>query len=96
MNRITVLKLFLKIIGCLLAVFVVIHLVALVCAAFHFFVRLPQALGVIDGTLFLIFMLTCIAFLCFLPFLIFWSFIVAIIGLGVRAGMSGQNREARQ
>lgn len=96
MNWVTVLKLFLKTIGCLLGTFAFIHLIALVCAAFHFFMWLPQALGVIDGTLFLLFMLACVAFLCFLPFLIFWSFIVGIIGLGVRVGMSGQNRGTRQ
>ena len=77
-----------KIIGWVVGLVILVHLLALVCAAFNV-LWFPQVVGLVDGTVFLIFILMCLAFLCILPFLIFWGFIVLITGLGVGIGTAG-------
>ncbi|HET6215425.1 MAG TPA: hypothetical protein VFE27_00320 [Acidobacteriaceae bacterium] len=71
----------LKVIGTLVGIFVLIHLLAIVAAAFNI-LWFPQMVGWGDLILLVVFVLC----LPLIGFLMFWGFIVGIIGAGVSLG----------
>lgn len=68
--------------------FVGVHLIAIALMIFHVD-GFSQALAITD---FVLLVLAVVFGVTVVPFLLFWGFIVAIIGAGVRLGTAGRNR----
>ena len=83
-------KIALKILGFIVTAFIVVHLLTIVALAFHFF-WFSRLVGILD---FVLLGLAIVFVVTVVPVILFWSFIVGIIGAGVRLGNSGPSHSS--